>query len=110
MVEGIYNKGLDQGKGTLVGNWYEERSMRDFTGVGRTIVKEHIPKRHLNFEEPIKTDKKFDNTHDRIYGQRKDELMYTENFYYGKGKNKADELPSYGKKTDKLEKQMWEIA
>lgn len=53
MVEGIYNKSNDAGKGTLVGNWYEERSLRDFTGVGRSIVKEHIPKRHLNFEEPI---------------------------------------------------------
>lgn len=70
MVEGIYNKGLNRGKGTLVGNWYEERSLRDFTGVGRCIIKEHIPKRHLNFEEPIKTDKQFDNTHNRIHGLR----------------------------------------
>jgi len=59
-------------KGTLIGNWYEERSLRTFTGVGRTIVREHIPKRHLNFEEPIITTKKFDNTHNRIYGERKD--------------------------------------
>jgi hypothetical protein len=48
-------------------------------------VKEHIPKKHLNFEEPIKTTKKFDNTHDRIYGNRRDELMFTENYLYGKG-------------------------
>ena len=98
MVEGIYNKGLDKGKGTLVGNWYEERSLRDFTGVGRCITKEHIPKRHLNFEEPIKTDKQFDNTHDRIHGIRNDELMYTENFYYGKSTNPADSLPKVGRK------------
>ena len=98
MVEGIYNKGLSRGKGTLMGNWYEERSLRDFTGVGRTIIREHIPKRHLNFEEPIITDKKFDNTHDRIYGERKDQLMYTENFYYGKSKNPADSLPMVGRK------------
>jgi hypothetical protein len=36
--------------------------MREFTGVGRTIIREHIPKRHLDFENPIKTDKVFDNT------------------------------------------------
>ena len=110
MVEGIYNKELSKGKGTLVGNWYEERSLRDFTGIGRSIVKEHIPKKHLNFEEPIKNDKKTDNTHDRIYGQRKDELMYTENFYYGKGQNPADALPTRGQKTSKLEKEMYEIV
>ena len=38
MVEGIYNKGINKGapgKGTLVGNWYEEQCLREFTGVGR---------------------------------------------------------------------------
>lgn len=39
MAEGIYNKGLNQGKGTLIGNWYEERSMREFTGVGRYEIR-----------------------------------------------------------------------
>ena len=110
MVEGIYNKGNGSGKGTLVGNWQEERALRDFTGVGRCITKEHIPKKHLNFEEPIQNDKKTDNTHDRIYGQRKDELMYTENFYYGKSENPADKLPRQGVKTKNLEKQMYEIV
>lgn len=68
MVEDYYNTKLNQGKGTLIGNWYEERSLREFTGVGRTIVKEHIPKRHLDFENPI-TGKAFDNTYDRINGK-----------------------------------------
>ena len=78
MAENIFNKTKPTGNGTLIGNWYEERSLKDNTGEGRyllnfincirTITKEHIPKKHLNFEEPIKTDKVFDNTHDRIYG------------------------------------------
>ncbi len=93
-------------KGTLIGNWYEERALRTFTGVGRTIVREHIPKRHLNFEEPIQTTKKFDTTHDRIYGEKRDQLMYSENFYYGKGVNPADSLPKVGLKTKKLEQEM----
>jgi len=36
----------------------------------RTIIREHIPKKCGNFEEPIKTEKVFDNTGDRIYGKR----------------------------------------
>jgi len=35
MIEGAYNKGCGGGNGTLVGNWQEERSLREFTGVGR---------------------------------------------------------------------------
>lgn len=34
-VEAGYNKFTTNGKGTLVGNWAEERTLRDFTGVGR---------------------------------------------------------------------------
>jgi hypothetical protein len=35
MTESIYNKKLVGGNGTLIGNWQEERSIRDFTGEGR---------------------------------------------------------------------------
>jgi len=61
-TESNYNKFTAQGKGTLVGNWAEERSLREFTNVGRTITREHIPKKHLNFEQPIVRAKEFDNT------------------------------------------------
>lgn len=60
----------------------------------------------MNFEEPIITNKKFDNTHDRIHGERREELMYTENYYYGKSKNAADELPKVGRRTADLESQV----
>lgn len=33
-IEASYNK-FAGGKGTLVGNWAEERTLREFTGVGR---------------------------------------------------------------------------
>ncbi len=69
-------------------------------------MKEHIPKKHLQFEEPITNNKKFDNTHDRIYGERRDELMFTENYYYGKSKNAADEQPKVGRRTADLESQV----
>jgi hypothetical protein len=92
-TEASFNKFTSQGKGTLIGNWAEERSMREFTGVGRTIVREHIPKRHLDFENPIKTDKVFDNTHNRIYGERLETPMVTETYYIGKSVNPADFVP-----------------
>ena len=125
MAENIFNKTIGNGKphhlpgfvedpsaipkGTLIGNWQEERALRTFTGVGRTIVKEHIPKKHLQFEEPIITTKKFDNTHDRIHGHRMDQLMYSENYHYGKGQNKADALPKVGLKNKRLEQEMYAI-
>lgn len=34
-TEANYNKFNNAGKGTLVGNWNEERSLREFNGVGR---------------------------------------------------------------------------
>jgi hypothetical protein len=34
-TEASYNKFTTGGKGTLVGNWAEERCLRDFSGVGR---------------------------------------------------------------------------
>ena len=77
--------------------------MREFTGVGRTIVREHIPKRHLDFENPIKTDKVFDSTQDRIYGEKFNYPMITESYYIGKSVNPADNIPKIGKKTLSLE-------
>ena len=66
-TEAAYNKFTTQGKGTLIGNWAEENILRDCTGVGRTIPKEHIPKKHLDFENPLKC-KPAESTTDRIYG------------------------------------------
>jgi len=62
-------------------------------------VREHIPKRCGNFEEPITTDKVFDNTYDRIYGVRQYEPMVTEQKQIGTGYNPADDLPKFGRKT-----------
>jgi len=69
MVDAAFNKFRGKnGNGTLIGNWQEERDLRDFTGEGRTVTKTHIPKRHLDFENPIEG-KTFDNTNQRIYGE-----------------------------------------
>jgi len=34
-IEAGFNKFTNKSQGILVGNWNEERSLRDFTGVGR---------------------------------------------------------------------------
>ena len=69
-----------------------------FDFFGRTIVKEHIPKRHLNFEEPIEGAASYDITADRIYGDRPHPSMGTETGTIGTGFNPADNLARVGKK------------
>jgi len=70
----------------------------------RTVAKEHIPKKHLDFENPINSGKVFDNTSNRIYGESRPEVMNTNNQEYGVAKNKADSIANIGRKTHLLEK------
>ncbi len=77
--------------------------MKDFTGHGRTITKEHIPKKHGDLENPIVTDKKFDDTKRRINGDEFAAITSSENFDYGKSTNPANDLPTYGKRTVNIE-------
>lgn len=53
MAENNFNKFGAKAHGTLIGNWQEERELKDFTGTHRTIPKQHIPKKHLDFEGTI---------------------------------------------------------
>jgi hypothetical protein len=53
MAENIFNKYGGKTHGTLIGNWQEERDLKSFTGTSRTIPRQHIPKKHLDFENPI---------------------------------------------------------
>jgi len=102
MADFRFNKtreGKQVGGGTLIGNWQEERDLRDFTGVGRTIIREHIPKKHLDFENPIDVKgKRFDNTVDRIYGEANQQVMQTYNTQYGTGKHSAANVARFGRK------------
>ena len=69
------------------------------------MTKTHIPKRHLDFENPIEG-KMFDNTKNRIYGESNEQLMTTNNTEYGTGKNKADLVTRVGRKTDLMEREI----
>jgi hypothetical protein len=107
MVESAFNKYSKKGgNGTLVGNWQEERELRDFTGEGRTITKEHIPKKHHDFDNPIHTDKVFDNTANRIYGESRPEIMTTNNTEYGTAKHSTAGITRIGRKTDMMEREI----
>jgi len=74
--------------------------------VYRTVPREHIAKKHLDFENPIQTDKVFDNTSNRVYGESRPEIMATNNLEYGTGKNSADGIATIGRKTKNIEKEI----
>lgn len=71
-----------------------------------TIPREHIPKRHLDFENQIQTDKVFDNTNARIYGHKVTTNMVPTSNDWGTGKNAADQIPRVGRKTEILEREI----
>lgn len=106
MAENNFNKFGAKAHGTLIGNWEEERELKDFTGTHRTIPKQHIPKKHLDFEKTIEPTFKQDNTKERIYGQGFYTDFHSEAYGIGKGKNKADTLPTKGKKTAMMEREI----
>jgi hypothetical protein len=98
MAENIFNK-TNLGRGTLIGNWQEENTLREHTGHGRTITKEHISKKHGDLENPILHDKVFDNTKNRINGKTEDLIINSTNSEYGKARNPALERPTVGSRT-----------
>ena len=106
MAENIFNKGTNAGRGTLIGNWQEERELREGTGHGRTIPKTHIAKKHGDLENPISHDKVFDDTKVRINGKLEDQLLDTHNYSYGRAHNPALDLPTHGKRTVSMEQQI----
>ena len=69
-------------------------------------MKEHIPKRHLDFENPIVTNKQFDNTKNRIYGELQTAATDPSSLAWGTGKNAANDIPKVGLKTKMLEKEI----
>merc|ERR1719262_2198476 len=74
-TDDAYNKKILKPEvgGTLVGNWLEERSIREATGEGRTVPNRHIPRSGLlqDFTKvPSSGPRKVDNTFERIYGHR----------------------------------------
>lgn len=62
-------------------------------------MREHIPKKHLDFENPIDTTgKRFDNTVHRIYGEEDQQRFTTNNLEYGTGKHSSAGIARFGRK------------
>jgi len=66
-------------------------------------MREHIPKRHLDFDNPIQTNKVFDNTNARIYGGKVSTNMQPTSSDWGTGRNPASEIPRVGLRTQAFE-------
>jgi hypothetical protein len=59
--------------GTLIGNWFEERGLREATGEGRSVPQRHLPRSGLlkDFTKvPSGGTRKQDNTFERTYGPK----------------------------------------
>ena len=82
---------------------FQNEEMLTCGALFRTVPREHIPKKHLDFENPISTDKVFDNTANRVYGESRPEIMTTNNLEYGTGKNSAAGIATIGRKTKNIE-------
>lgn len=70
-----YNKYLTESgrSGTLIGNWFEERVIREATGEGRSVPQRHIPRSGLLTDwtsVPSCGPRKQDNTFERTYGSK----------------------------------------
>lgn len=64
----------------------------------RSIIKEHIPKKHLDFENPIVHNKPCEDSKSRIFGELSTNDFSTETKAIGTSYNPADNLPRLGKK------------
>ena len=72
-----------------MGNWWEERELRNATGVGRTLPHSHFAKNHLDlFKKPLndldylqkrRVEEKLDNTNERVLGKKIDLKFNSEN-------------------------------
>jgi len=65
-----------------------------------------VPKRHLDFENPIINNKPYDDTKGRIYGELMQPSFSTETGKIGTSSNPADSLAKTGLKTLSTEQQV----
>ena len=72
----------------------------------RTIIREHIPKKHLDFENPINNKKEFDNTVSRVYGEANQQVYGSNNTEYGTAKHSAAGIAKIGLKEAALERKI----
>jgi hypothetical protein len=100
-----FNKFTKLGQGTLVGNWQEERELRELTGHGRNYPINHVPRVQ---GEPVYMRSR-DGTDTRIHGTDHPlDTLNTFNYEYGKSTNPADNLSKIGRREQLLKSQLFE--
>ncbi|CAG9321499.1 unnamed protein product [Blepharisma stoltei] len=97
-----YNKYPKESAGTLIGNWYEERELRDLTGHGRNYPMHHVPKKE---GEPAALRDR-DGTDTRVHGTSWEEKHDTMNHNYGATTNPADQLRKVGRREELMKAQI----
>jgi len=107
-----YNKSTNRGHGTLEGNWNEERTLREETGIARTQSRGHIQKKHEDlFLKPgneltsvYQQDGGNDETFGRVFG-KKYEPSYESDYRYKYTNKQGYQEPVHGKRFDMLQQQ-----
>lgn len=99
-----YNKKTASGPGTLEGNWFEERELREKTGFGRSATAQHVPKKD---GEPLRL-RPSDQTTTRLLGDLWEDKLGATNHQYGAATNQADSLRKVGRRDELLTQKILE--
>ena len=83
MYHRIYNKKLLSQNGTLIDNWFEEKQLRNLTGVPRAVEQKNFPKKFFDFENPIKNPNPYDDTFKRVINPSSKTFYKTSYSTYG---------------------------
>lgn len=111
--EESFNKTLNNGHGTLVGNWFEEEELRRKTGVGRTQMGVHVKKeRDLLYSLPTEElqstifNPNKQNTKARVLPNERLEHTLTHNSQYGIFDERLLAKAELGPKSKMIQKQV----
>lgn len=110
-----YNKHSGAGHGTLIGNWHEEKMLREKTGEGRTVAGVHQakirddlyrkPPQELNFPANPKA-----NTFNRTMPSFRSDKLSATSKTYGVFDTRPDALPKVGQRHHLTEKDFFAQA
>lgn len=111
--EESYNKTLQNGHGTLIGNWHEEKALQNTIGVTRARRGQHIPKsRDLLFSLPpdeiaqtVNVPKTVDSF-SRVLPNQRIDVPQTTNHEYGKFEDRTKQFRKTGLRFEMIEKQV----
>jgi len=108
----IHNDAPTGGAGTLIGNWAEERVLKEASGHGRTIPQRHVPRSGLleDFTKvPFET-RKGDDTFNRVYGPKSDHIAQPASRTIGQPDRHEGKIMGQGPKDRTMHAGRYEVA